>query len=188
VSIQHHDISSEQRHDVAAPALYGARGDPTVRCGCSATTTSSPMGESIIVLRVAGELDLATVEFLTTALTAVLSRRPDHLIVDLAELSFCAACGLAAIAESGATATKDGTSFGVSGASGLMLRCWAQFWADEQPTHFPTSAAAVSAAWAHPALPAPQSIAHPRPPLDAAADDDAANQVATTRLVAAPAA
>jgi hypothetical protein len=42
-----------------------------------------------------------------------------------------------------------------------MLRCWAQFWTSEQPTQFPTSVAAVSAAWAHPARPTPQHIAHP---------------------------
>jgi anti-anti-sigma factor len=190
MSMQQHDVSAEQRRHVAAPARYGARGDPTVWCTCSTTSTSSSSstGASIIVLRVAGELDLATVEFLITALTAVLHQRPDHLIVDLAELSFCDARGLAAIAEAGVTATNDGTSFSVSAASALMLRCWAQFWANEQPTQFPTSVAAVSAAWAHPALPTPQSITRALPPLDHAVGDDAADHLATTVLVAAPAA
>jgi anti-anti-sigma factor len=187
MSMQQHDVSAEQRRHVAAPARCGARGDPTVWCTCSTTSTSSPTGASIVVLRVAGELDLATVGFLTTALTAVLSQRPDHLIVDLAALRFCAARGLAAIAEAGVTATKDGTSFGVSAASALMLRCWAQFWASEQPTQFPTSVAAVSAAWAHPALPTRQYIAQPLAPVDQAAGDDAAGHLATT-VLAAPAA
>jgi anti-anti-sigma factor len=117
MSIQQHDISAEQRHHVAAPARYGARGDPAVRCTCGTTSTSSPTGESIVVLRIAGDLDLATVSFLTTVLTAVLSQRPDHLIVDLDELRFCAARGLAAIAEAGVTATNHGTRYGVSAAS-----------------------------------------------------------------------
>jgi anti-anti-sigma factor len=96
------------------------------------------------VLRVAGELDLATVDLLTTELTATLRQRPNHLIVDLAEVIFCGARGLAAIAEAGVTATKDGTCFGVSAASALMRRCWAQFWASEQPTQFLTTAAAMN--------------------------------------------
>jgi anti-anti-sigma regulatory factor len=96
------------------------------------------------VLRVVGEVDLGTVDLLTTALTATLRQRPDHLIVDLAEVIFCGARGLAAIAEAGVTATKDGTRFGVSAASALMRRCWAQFWASEQPTQFLTTAAAMN--------------------------------------------
>jgi hypothetical protein len=61
MSMQQHDVSAEQSRHVAARARYGARGDPTVWCTCSTTSTSSPTGESIIVLRVGGELDLATV-------------------------------------------------------------------------------------------------------------------------------
>jgi anti-anti-sigma factor len=107
------------------------------------------------VLRIAGELDLSTVDFLTTVLTAVVHQRPDHLIVDLAEVSFCGARALAAIAEAGLTATTAGTRFGVSAASALIRRCWAQFWANEQPTQYRSTAAALSAAMAHPAhLPA----------------------------------
>jgi anti-anti-sigma factor len=165
MSIQHEGISSEQRSHVAVPLLHVPRGDP-VRCTCSTTSMSSPTGESIVVLQVAGEVDLSTVDFLATALTAVLRQRPDHLIVDLAGLSFCGACGLTVLADAGVTAARDGTCYGISADSRLMVRCWSRFWIkSEQPTQFPTCSAGVSAAWARSARLTPQYIAAPRLPL-----------------------
>jgi anti-anti-sigma factor len=189
MSIQHDGISAEQRRHLTAPTRRGARGDPAVRCTCSTTSVSSPTGQSIVVLQVAGEVDLATVDFLATALTAVLRRQPDHLIVDLAQLSFCGACGLTVLAEAGVTAAGNGTRYSVSTASRLMTHCWSRLWArDEQPTQLPTCAAAVGAAWGRPAPSTPQYIVAPRSPLDNVADADTTDHLATTALVAAPAA
>jgi anti-anti-sigma factor len=187
MSIQHDGISTEQRRHLTAPTRHGARGDPSVRCICSATSVTSPTGESIVVLQVAGEVDLATVDFLATALTAVLRQQPDHLIVDLAQLSFCAACGLTVLAEAGVTAAGNGTRYGVSAASRLMTHCWSRLWAeDDQPIQFPTCAAAVGAAWGRPAPSTPLYIAAPRTPLDSAAGTPGLRAI--TALVAMPAA
>jgi anti-anti-sigma factor len=189
MSMLHDGISSEQRHHVTAPTMPGgARGDPTVRCTCTTTSVSSPRGASIVVLQVAGEVDLGTVDFLATALTAVLREQPDHLIIDLAGLNFCGGCGLNVLAEAGVSAAREGTCYRVSAASRLMVRCWSRLWAkDEQPTQFPTCAAAMSAAWGQPRS-APQYIATPRSPLDNVAGADTTDPLETTALVVAPAA
>jgi anti-anti-sigma factor len=187
MSVQHDGLSTEQRPHLTAPTWHGARGDPTGRCTCDTTSVSSPTGESIVVLRVAGEVDLATVDLLATALTAVLRRQPDHLVVDLARLTFCGACGLTVLAEAGVSAAGTGTCYRVSAATRLMARCWSRLWDEgEQPTQFPSCAAAVSAAWGEPARSTPQYIAAPRSPLDKVAGSK--DHGATTALVAVPAA
>lgn len=113
------------------------------RCTCTTTTTTSAAGESIVVFRVRGDLDLSTVEFLTTALSAVCGQQPDHLIVDLSELEFCSARGLALLIDAGTTVT----SYAIGAASPLMTRCWDRCWPrTELPTRFPTTADAVHAA------------------------------------------
>jgi hypothetical protein len=104
-------------------------------------------------------------------------------------LSFCGACGLAVLAEAGVTAAAGATGYGVSAASRLMVRCWSRLWAEgEQPPQFPTCAAALSAAWGQSAPAAVHYLAAPRPPLDSVGGADTTECVATTALVAAPAA
>jgi anti-anti-sigma factor len=116
------------------------------RCTCSTTTTTSPDGESVVVFSVSGELDLATIGFLATALSAVRRQKPDHLVIDLAELTFCSARGLALLTDTGAAAVRDGTQFAIGAASPLMILCWDRCWPRAGlPTQFPTTAAAVRA-------------------------------------------
>ena len=80
---------------VTAPAVPGARGDPMTgpgsRLTCSSTAVSGPTGP-VVVLRVAGEVDLCTVDLLRSAVGAVVAQRPAHLVVDLAGLGFCSRC------------------------------------------------------------------------------------------------
>ena len=138
------DIAGWTLQVASRGALRGARGKSTVWCTCSTTSLPSSSGE-VLVLRVAGEIDCATIGFFGT----VLSQRPTHLIVDLAEVSFCGAGGLTVLADVAATASTHRIHYAVSAAAPIMLRCWSQLWpAGGQPIQFHTCAAALSAAQA----------------------------------------
>jgi len=140
------DIKSVSRSRVAAPVVHGAApADAAALCSCRATSLSSPAGE-IIVVHVAGEVDLFTISVLQTALTESLARGPCHLIVDLAELTFCGVRGLSLLVQAGPIAAANGTGFAVSAASRHINRVWAIVWsASELPTQHPTAATAVLA-------------------------------------------
>ncbi len=136
----------------------GARGDLVPLCSCSAMSLPSPTGE-VIVLRVAGEVDLCSLPVLRAALTEVLSRRAEHVIVDLAELRFCSVRGLAVLVDAGDTANGQATNYALCGASRQANRVWALGWPDaELPIQFPSAGAAVLAALA------PQAGRHDRAP------------------------
>jgi anti-anti-sigma factor len=119
---------------------------PSPRCRCSTATLSSSAGD-IVVLRVAGEVDLDSFAGLDAALDDVLDRRPDHLIVDLTGLVFCSFQGLAAITRTAKAAAANGTRYSMSGASLLIARLWPNYWpnGDAPPIHPTTAAAMLSA-------------------------------------------
>lgn len=147
------DTARSAPRSVAAPAVHVARGDPptdtSTRCTCSTTAMPAPDG-LVIVLRVAGEVDLCTVGLLQTVLDTVLARRPGHLIVDLSELGFCSSHGLRVLGHAGDTALGWGIGYAVAGASARLNRTWAMGWtAAERPIGFPSTADAVLAAMAH---------------------------------------
>ena len=76
-----------------------------VLCACRATSFSAPGGE-IIVLQVAGDVDLLTLAVLQAALTDGLARRHCHLIIDVAEMTFCSGRGPALLVMAGGTAAE----------------------------------------------------------------------------------
>jgi anti-anti-sigma factor len=133
----------------ADKSLYHPADDALVssgRCRCSIATLLSPAGD-IIVLRVAGDVDLGSFAVLDAALDDVLDRRPDHLIVDLAGLTFCSSRGITAIARTARASAANGTRYSVSGASPLVARLWAHYWPDgDAPRIHPTTASAVLSA------------------------------------------
>jgi anti-anti-sigma factor len=115
-------------------------------CSCTATSIPAPAGE-VRVLRVAGEVDLLTIEVLQGALTSSLARGPCHLLVDLAELTFCSVRGLSLLVQAGRTAAGQGTGYSVTAASRQTNRAWTVLWpVSELPTQYPTAAAGVAAA------------------------------------------
>lgn len=145
MSVQQDDTRSQLSPRVATPAVHGARGDPAAWCSCSAMSLPSPAG-AFIVLRIAGEVDLSTVDTMQAALADVLRQRPNHLLVDLAELVFCSAHGLALLVAAGNTASGQGIVYAVSAASDLINRAWTTGWRDgELPTRYPTTAAGILA-------------------------------------------
>lgn len=99
------------------------------------------------MLRVAGEVDLLTIAVLRAALTSGLARRSCHLLVDLAELTFCSVRGLTLLVEAGRTAAVQGTGYSVTGASRQANRAWTVLWpVSEVPDRYPTAAVGVAAA------------------------------------------
>lgn len=115
-------------------------------CSCTAIPLFSPAGE-IIVLRVSGEVDLATIDLLRAALDALLDQRPYHLVVDLAALSFCDGQGLDELVTAACTAARNGTGYAISAPSAQADRLWSTLWpAAEVPIRYPNAATAVLAA------------------------------------------
>jgi anti-anti-sigma factor len=149
MSVLQADIRSEQRRGLAAPRVHEvqrARVDAAALCSCTTTSISAPAGE-VLVLRVAGEVDLLTIEVLQGALTSGLARGPCHLLVDLAELTFCSVRGLSLLVQVGRTAAGQGTGYSVTAASRQTNRAWTVLWpVSELPTQYPTAAAGVAAA------------------------------------------
>ncbi len=145
MSVQQDDTRSPLSPRVAAPAIHGARGDPAAGCLCDAMSLPSPAG-ALAVLRIAGEIDLATVDTLQAALADALRQRPDLLLVDLAEVGFCGVRGLALLVAACDTAYRQGTVYAVCGASDLINRVWTIGWhVGELPTRHPTVAAGIVA-------------------------------------------
>lgn len=136
---------SVQKDDVR-PAVGSVHAYPRGRCWHSVTSLPSPEGD-IVVLRVAGEIDVATVAFLQRSLSSVFSRGPAHLVADLAGVTFCCARGLAVIVETAGDAAARGIGYAVSGAAPQADRIWALLWpADQVPTRYPTARDGVLAA------------------------------------------
>lgn len=129
---------------VAAPG--GVETAVGVFCACRATSFSAPAGE-IIVLQVAGDVDLLTVAVLQAALIDGLARRPCRLIIDVAEMTFCSGRGLALLVMAGGTAAGLGAGYTVTAASGHVNRIWSAVWpGHDLPDHYPSAAEGVIAA------------------------------------------
>lgn len=136
--VRHHRVLAAKNGD-----------EPGAVCTCTVTALPSPAGE-VRLLAVAGEIDLCSLSRLQAALTGVLAHRPDHLVVDLAGVTFCSVCGITAVMEAAAVAAGQGTGFAVSGTSRRLDRVWALLWPEvERPMRFPTAGTAVLSALAH---------------------------------------
>ena len=139
------------------------RVDAAALCSCSATSIAAPAGE-VLVLRVVGEVDLLTIDVLQGALTSSLARGPCHLMVDLAELTFCSARGMGLLVQAGRTAAEQGTGYSVTAASHQVDSGWTLLWpVSELPTPYPTAAAGVASAVAAAGSAGAAADRHPRP-------------------------
>lgn len=118
-------------------------------CECTAMAITSPAGE-VIVVRVVGEVDLATYAVLRDALADSLARGPCHLVIDIAAVTFCSVRGLTLLVQTAAAAAERRTGYAVSGASAQINRIWALLWAPQElPMRFASVAVGVLAAMAH---------------------------------------
>lgn len=117
---------------------------PTGHCSCELETERGPAGP-ILVLRVAGEIDLLTVPAFENALDAVVDKRPGDLVVDLAAVVFCSARGFAVLLDAAATAQTNGTNWVLSGMHPHLDRIATLMWPEPHCLRYRSAAAAVSA-------------------------------------------
>jgi anti-anti-sigma factor len=130
--------------DAARHTPVFSRDDQLPLWSCTTELTSSPDG-IIVMLRVSGEIDLLNHLDLRIALTDCVNGKPGYLIVDLAAVTFCWAEGLALLVETAALATANGTGYVLSGLPATLRRHCTALWGDALPTHYRTTAMAVSA-------------------------------------------
>jgi anti-anti-sigma factor len=115
-------------------------------CECTAVSLGAPP-DDVIVVRVAGEVDLLTGPVLQAALADSLARGPCDLLVDLAAMTFCDVRGLSMLVQVGATAAERGVGYAVAAAPRQVRRVWPMLWpAAELPVQYPSAAAGVLAA------------------------------------------
>ncbi len=118
-------------------------------CLLSCATESFPCGAGeIVVLRVSGEVDLYTLPTLQTALDHTLDQHPAHLVVDLAQMTYCSGRGLALLAQARHTAADNAISYTVSGALPHIDHLWTLLWDSDLPLRRRSTTAAVMAIWA----------------------------------------
>lgn len=117
-------------------------GEDTAGCSCDTESWESAGGE-ILVVRVVGELDLATQPQARAALDDAVARTPRHLVVDLAGVTFCSVRGFALFAETGFAAADRGIAWAFSGLSGQHRRILATVGRDGPEMRYPSVAAAI---------------------------------------------
>jgi anti-anti-sigma factor len=115
-------------------------------CECTAVSLGAPP-DDVIVVRVAGEVDLFTGPVLQAALADSLARGPCDLLVDLAAMTFCDVRGLSMLVQAGATAAERGVGYAVAAAPRQLRRVWPMLWPTaDLPVQYPSAAAGVLAA------------------------------------------
>ncbi len=111
---------------------------------CTKDSLRCSAGE-IIVLRVAGEVDLCTLPNLQFALDGGLCTRPSQLVVDLTRMTFCSIRGFALLTHIGRIAAEQQTGYAVSGVPPHLDRVWGLGWGRGRPVRYGSIAAAVAA-------------------------------------------
>ncbi len=144
-------MSMQPKHPGSGDTCYraattGENNDPAAWCSFCCTTESllCAVGE-IIVVRVAGEVDLCTLPVLQAALGEGLDHHPTHLLVDLARMTFCSARGLDLLIHIGHTTAETATRFAVCGVAPQIDRVWALAWDGDLPIRHRSTAAAMTA-------------------------------------------
>jgi anti-sigma B factor antagonist len=120
----------------ASPERVATTVDLPGRLGRCEVVLSAPSVGQLAVLRVIGEVDSASISLVSVALGSCLARRPAHLIVDLTQLHFCSARGLALLVDTGLAASKLGIGYSLAGCSGLHERLLVLLWHDQAPRRY----------------------------------------------------
>jgi anti-anti-sigma regulatory factor len=108
----------------------------------SCMTESLPYAAGeIMVLRVAGEVDLCTSQ---AALGKGLDQHSTHLFVDLARMTFCSARGLDLLVHTGHITAETATRFAVCGVAPQIDRVWTLVWDGDLPIRHRSIAAAMT--------------------------------------------
>ena len=126
------------------PAAATDQGRGSVACSCEFAVEPGPGGD-IMVVRVAGEIDLLSLHVLRDALGAAADRHPADLVVDLAGVAFCCVRGFALLAEAVRTAQIRNTGFALSGLAPRLNRIATLLTFEERCVRYRSVAAAVHA-------------------------------------------
>ncbi|WP_346534645.1 STAS domain-containing protein [Micromonospora sp. DPT] len=86
------------------------------------TVTHSPRAGGGVCLRLVGELDMSTVGQLNETIDRLAADGTRHLLLDLAELTFCDSTGIAAFVRGDNRAAADGGWLRLTGATGRVDR------------------------------------------------------------------
>ena len=127
----------------ARPAVE-ERSGTTSMCSCELETEPGPTGP-ILVLHVAGEIDLVTLPLLRHALAAAVGHRPGDLVVDMAAVDFCCLRGFTLLATAATTAQTNGTGYALSGLSPHLGRFATLLWPEAPFVRYSSTATAVTA-------------------------------------------
>jgi anti-sigma B factor antagonist len=111
---------------------------------CTIESLPCTTGE-IIVLWVAGEVDLCTVPILHAALDAGLDQNPAHLVIDLTQMTFCSLRGLDLLTQTHRIATAKATGYAATSVPRHINRVWTLGWGDALPSRYHSTAAALTA-------------------------------------------
>jgi anti-anti-sigma factor len=131
-------------HDWARPVLDADAQGGAMAFFCECAIEPGPGGD-IMVLRVAGEIDMLTIPVLQDALGAAVSRHPADLVVDLAGVDFCCVRGFALLAAADRTAQTCGTGYALSGLTLHLNRLATLLDREQRCVRYRSVAAAVSA-------------------------------------------
>jgi anti-anti-sigma factor len=105
-----------------APAAASLRPGTVHRLGKRTTVRLATRGAAPVTVRVAGEIDLACADELTTLLRTALDAYPQGMELDLAEIGFCDCCGLTALLTTRACARRLGRHFALGPHSPNVAR------------------------------------------------------------------
>lgn len=136
-----HSISDErdQNRPVAAASI-----PDRAACFCELANEPGPAGE-IVVLRVAGEIDMLTLPILRDALTGAADQHPADVVIDLAGVGFCCIRGFALLDAAARTGQTRGVGYAFSGLTGHLDRVADLLWRDQCCIRYRSVAAAVNA-------------------------------------------
>lgn len=134
------DYHRDRTHPVAAADIAGG----PVACSCELAIEPGPGGD-IVVVRVAGEIDLFSLHVLRDALSAVTERHPADLVVDMAGVAFCCVRGFAVLAEAARTAQIREIGFALCGLASHLDRVATLLMFEERCVRYRSVAAAVHA-------------------------------------------
>lgn len=79
-------------------------------------------GRAVVVIHVAGEIDLLTESLLHDHLSKLLASRPECLIIDLSQVSFLGATGLSVLIKARETAVREGIALKLKSPSRRAAR------------------------------------------------------------------
>jgi anti-anti-sigma factor len=118
----------------------GSSGD--LLCLCSHESHPS-LRDDVVVIGVAGEVDLCGEPLLQAALTGAVADRPSHLAVDLSGVTFCSINGIRFLGAIARETAMYGINFAISGLSPGLRRHTSMLWEHPQPLCYDTVTSAV---------------------------------------------